>query len=185
MAVHRRSAARRSDAPAHDSRCGPVRRGPAESGRRTDPACRPLAVRLQEHQVDRTDPAPGATARRVLAARGSTRVRVLRERQSHRRSSALEPGKGSPAARVLPKPSDGNVQWLWRSGRRPLCRHGSEAEFLEESSDPTMPSNQFLRRVLKPFVFVSALTPAGYLAWAALTGNLSANPLADITNGTG
>jgi len=48
-----------------------------------------------------------------------------------------------------------------------------------------MPSDQFLRRVLKPFVFVSALTPAGYLAWAAFTGNLSANPLGDITNGTG
>lgn len=48
-----------------------------------------------------------------------------------------------------------------------------------------MRSDQFLRGVLKPFVFVSALTPAGYLAWAAFTGNLSANPLGDITNGTG
>jgi len=46
-------------------------------------------------------------------------------------------------------------------------------------------NDQTLRRVLKPFVFVSALTPAGYLAWAAFTGNLSANPLGDITNGTG
>jgi len=46
-------------------------------------------------------------------------------------------------------------------------------------------NDQFLRRVLKPLVFVSALTPAGYLAWAALTGNLSANPLGDVTNGTG
>jgi len=48
-----------------------------------------------------------------------------------------------------------------------------------------MPSDQFLKRVLKPLVFISALTPAGYLAWAAFTGNLSANPLGDITNGTG
>lgn len=48
-----------------------------------------------------------------------------------------------------------------------------------------MRNDQFLRRVLKPLVFVSALTPAGYLAWAVLTGNLSANPLGDITNGTG
>ena len=48
-----------------------------------------------------------------------------------------------------------------------------------------MSSDQFLRRVLKPLVFMSALTPAGYVAWAALTGNLSANPLGDITNGTG
>jgi sulfoxide reductase heme-binding subunit YedZ len=46
-------------------------------------------------------------------------------------------------------------------------------------------NDHFLRRVLKPFVFVSAMTPAGYLAWAAFTGNLSANPLGDITNSTG
>ena len=48
-----------------------------------------------------------------------------------------------------------------------------------------MPANQFLRRVVKPCVVVAALMPAGYLAWAVLTGNLSANPLADITNETG
>jgi len=46
-------------------------------------------------------------------------------------------------------------------------------------------NDQFLRRVLKPLVFASALTPAGYLVWAVFTGNLSANPLGDITNGTG
>jgi sulfoxide reductase heme-binding subunit YedZ len=39
--------------------------------------------------------------------------------------------------------------------------------------------------VLKPLVFVAALGPAGWLVWAALTGNLSANPLSDITNETG
>jgi len=48
-----------------------------------------------------------------------------------------------------------------------------------------MSSDQFLKRVLKPFVFVAALMPSGYLAWATFTGNLSANPLSDITNGTG
>ena len=51
--------------------------------------------------------------------------------------------------------------------------------------DPIMPANQFLRRVVKPCVAVAALMPAGYLAWAVITGNLSANPLADITNETG
>jgi methionine sulfoxide reductase heme-binding subunit len=40
-------------------------------------------------------------------------------------------------------------------------------------------------RVLKPIVFLAALAPAGWLAWAALTGNLSANPLSDLTNETG
>jgi sulfoxide reductase heme-binding subunit YedZ len=48
-----------------------------------------------------------------------------------------------------------------------------------------MSSDQFLRRVLKPFVFVAGLMPIGHLAWATVTGNLSANPLGDITNGTG
>ena len=39
--------------------------------------------------------------------------------------------------------------------------------------------------MLKPLAFVAALGPAGWLVWAALTGNLSANPLSDITNETG
>src|SRR5262245_35338411 len=48
-----------------------------------------------------------------------------------------------------------------------------------------MPTDQLLKRFLKPFVFVAALVPIASLTWAALTGNLSVNPLADITNGTG
>lgn len=40
-------------------------------------------------------------------------------------------------------------------------------------------------RILKVAVFLAALTPAGWLVWAALTGNLSANPLSDLTNETG
>ena len=40
-------------------------------------------------------------------------------------------------------------------------------------------------RILKVAVFVAALGPVGWLVWAALTGNLSANPLSDITNETG
>jgi sulfoxide reductase heme-binding subunit YedZ len=42
-----------------------------------------------------------------------------------------------------------------------------------------------VRSVLKPLVFLASLTPAAWLLWAALTGNLSANPLSDITNETG
>ena len=38
---------------------------------------------------------------------------------------------------------------------------------------------------LKPFIFAAALGPLAWLVWAALTGNLSANPLSDITNETG
>lgn len=58
--------------------------------------------------------------------------------------------------------------------------------------------NQITRWLLKPAVFLAALTPAVILiyltwaayngnqsAWPALTGNLSANPLEDITHRTG
>ena len=48
-----------------------------------------------------------------------------------------------------------------------------------------MTSNQCIRWVLKPAVFVVALAPAGWLVWAGLTGNLSADPLSDITHETG
>ena len=61
-----------------------------------------------------------------------------------------------------------------------------------------MTENQITRRLLKPAVFLAAVTPAViviYLTWAAyngnqsawpaLTGNLSANPLEDITHRTG
>jgi sulfoxide reductase heme-binding subunit YedZ len=46
-------------------------------------------------------------------------------------------------------------------------------------------SNQAIRWILKPAVFVAALEPAGWLVWAGLTGHLSANPLSDVTNETG
>ena len=61
-----------------------------------------------------------------------------------------------------------------------------------------MTENQITRWLLKPAVFIAALVPAAILiyltwtayrgspsAWPALTGNLSANPLEDITHRTG
>jgi sulfoxide reductase heme-binding subunit YedZ len=39
--------------------------------------------------------------------------------------------------------------------------------------------------VLKPAVFLLGLGPAAWLVWAIVTGNLSANPLSDLTNETG
>ena len=61
-----------------------------------------------------------------------------------------------------------------------------------------MTENQITRWLLKPAVFLAAVTPAVILiyltwaayngnqsAWPALTGNLSANPLEDITHQTG
>jgi sulfoxide reductase heme-binding subunit YedZ len=46
-------------------------------------------------------------------------------------------------------------------------------------------ANQTIRWVLKPAAFAAGLMPAGWLVWAILTGNLSVNPLSDITNHTG
>jgi sulfoxide reductase heme-binding subunit YedZ len=46
-------------------------------------------------------------------------------------------------------------------------------------------SQQALRVVGKPVAFAASLGPAVWLAWAALTGNLSVNPLSDLTNETG
>jgi sulfoxide reductase heme-binding subunit YedZ len=48
-----------------------------------------------------------------------------------------------------------------------------------------MHTDRIIRRVLKPFVFLAALTPACHLVWAGFTGHLSANPLGDITSTTG
>jgi methionine sulfoxide reductase heme-binding subunit len=46
-------------------------------------------------------------------------------------------------------------------------------------------ANQIIRWVIKPVAFAAALGPAGWVVWAIVTGNLSANPLSDITNETG
>jgi len=46
-------------------------------------------------------------------------------------------------------------------------------------------SQQVLRFIVKPAAFVAALGPVAWLIWAGVTGNLSANPLSDITNETG
>ena len=46
-------------------------------------------------------------------------------------------------------------------------------------------SDRVVRFGLKPIVFLASLGPFFYLVWAAWTGHLSANPLADLTNETG
>jgi len=46
-------------------------------------------------------------------------------------------------------------------------------------------SDRSIRYIVKPIVFVAALGPAAWLVWALVTGNLSANPLSDVTNETG
>ena len=45
--------------------------------------------------------------------------------------------------------------------------------------------NRAIRWILKPLAFAAGLAPFTWLVWAALTGNLSVNPLEDLTNQTG
>ena len=97
VALRRRAADGRSDAPAHHSRRRALRRGPAESGRRAAPPRRPVEVRLQARQVDREDPVHREAADEHVAAAGAERIRLLREREPERRSPALEPGDGAAA----------------------------------------------------------------------------------------
>ena len=77
----------------------------------------------------------GTAAAEHLAGVGAARVRVLRERESERRSSALEPGQRAAHRRVL-QAQDADVQRLRRSGRRALRRHGSEEELLSGPERP-------------------------------------------------
>lgn len=46
-------------------------------------------------------------------------------------------------------------------------------------------SPNVIKWVLKPAAFLAGLGPLTWIVWAGLTGNLSANPLSDITNETG
>lgn len=45
--------------------------------------------------------------------------------------------------------------------------------------------NSLIRWLFKPLVFVLCLVPLAVLGWNGFTGNLSANPIADITHETG
>jgi sulfoxide reductase heme-binding subunit YedZ len=46
-------------------------------------------------------------------------------------------------------------------------------------------SDRTIRRVLKPIVFAAALVPFAHLLWRGFTGNLTADPLVEVTNQTG
>ena len=48
-----------------------------------------------------------------------------------------------------------------------------------------MPGDRRVRWVLKPLVFAAALGPFAFLIWRGLNGDLTADPLVEITNETG
>lgn len=48
-----------------------------------------------------------------------------------------------------------------------------------------MPSDRSIRWALKPIVFAAALVPFALLIWRGINGNLTADPLVEVTNETG
>ncbi len=114
---------------------------------------------------------------------GAQRVRLLLQRESERRSSALEPGHGAPHRRVLQAP-DAHVQRLRRPGRLAVHGNGFEEVLLK-----TQPENAEYRKIA-----VTSQTrrrswpawfPLGRLAWKAYSDMLGANPIEVITHSTG
>src|SRR5258708_37790962 len=87
-----------------------------------------MEVRLQEREVDRSHPLHRRPTHEHLAGSRSQGIRLLFERESNRRSSALEPGQRTPPRRI-PKTPNADVQWI-RSSGEPLLRHGPEKELL-------------------------------------------------------
>ena len=100
VAVHRRAAPRRGEAPADDPGGRPLRRSAAGAERRADPAGRAVEVRLQGRQVDRQDAVRREPAGQHLAGDGPQRVRLLRQREPDGRSPAVEPGARAAAAEL-------------------------------------------------------------------------------------
>ena len=95
LALCRGPAPRRGDASADDPRHGLYGETSAEPERRADPAGRAVEIRLQGHQVDRPHQPRRQAAANVLEQANAAGIRLLLQRQSGGRSSALEPGDGA------------------------------------------------------------------------------------------
>ena len=48
-----------------------------------------------------------------------------------------------------------------------------------------MTTTRWIRWVFKPALFLAALVPVAYMIWAAVTGNLTANPIQELEHETG
>jgi len=62
---------------------------------------------------------------------------------------------------------------------------GFIVDSVDNKSAFRIPHSALIRWLLKPAVFLAGLGPVAWLIWAALTNNLSANPLEDLTHETG
>ncbi|QNM62106.1 hypothetical protein XHV734_3369 [Xanthomonas hortorum pv. vitians] len=122
LAVSRRPAHRRSDAPADPAGHRPVRQAAAAAERRAVAAGGAVEIRLQEHQVDRGNPLRREDARDRVARSAAVRIWILFQRQSGGGPSALEPEDRAPYRRhrqqvVRRAHRDQAVQRLCGSGR--------------------------------------------------------------------
>src|SRR5258708_5679454 len=106
---------------------------------------------------------------------------LLRQRESHRGPPALEPGQGAPPRRNLQAPHP-DVQWLRRSGRLDVQRHGPEEKLL--GLDHRVRA-LLISKWTKVAVFLLCLVPFGELVWRIVKSELGANPVEFIQHATG
>ena len=137
----------------------------------------PVEVRLQERQVDRAHPLHRQAAADDVGDLGAERVRVLRERESDRVASALEPGAREPAARVPQEHADADVQRLRDQvaslytgmDLRRTSDHGARLWRGLSSGLAAIVNSRFF----KPAVFLACLAPGvllGCRLYLVLTG---------------
>ena len=144
---------------------------------------RAVEVRLQEHQVDRAHQPDREAAADVLEPAERGRVRLLFQRQSGGRSSALEPGDGAAHRRGRPvrqTASDAAVQRLRRSGREPLHRPRPQGELL--SMPPRAAPKAPLARLLlgadpvRRAIYIVGMMPAAWTFYLGVMDQLGADP---------
>src|SRR5205085_3359429 len=129
LALCRRLAARRSDAPVDAARERTVRANTATAERRAASSGRALEVRLQRDQVNRQDHAHERSAADDLEFGRFGRIRFLLECQPERGSSALESEAGAAHRRVWPARHTA-LQRLCGSSRAALFRDGFKSLLL-------------------------------------------------------
>ena len=127
LALRRGPAPGRGDEPARDPRRRPLRPPAPRPERRAAAPRRSVEVRVQGSEVDREDHADARPAPHDVEHGRPRGVRLLRQRQSGRGPSPLEPGDRAPHRRGE-APADAALQRLRGTGRRALHRHGPAQE---------------------------------------------------------
>src|SRR5262249_32691829 len=106
----------------------------SQSKRRAYSVGRAVEIRIQERQVIGKDRIYRGTAKDALERDGTERIRLLRERESERRSSALESeDRTRDRRRIFLRPAtDVDLQRIRETSGPSLRGNGFEKEFLNE-----------------------------------------------------